>query len=209
MTKLQSKINKLSTILDDTNIDYVSSKFLEYILHESGIDLTTVTIPVKDETDDFIDIYIESNLGIQDIINGVGKPETVYLASEIRTLIQTKQVQDLLNVKSSPVVKTPKVNEVFTLSQKSITTLSNDTVDCLNHMFKGMILSFGLTIQLQNILPSFREYNNNEELRKKDLSKWLLKTGAFVKTPTGLYTYVNSIPLSQVEKLHPESPTVE
>lgn len=193
---VKSKINKLSNVLSDETIDYVSGTYLEYVFHGTDIDLSEVTV----EVDGLID-----NLTIVDTINGNGKPDTMFVRSEIVLFLESEKVQSILNEKQPKQTRSPRIPQLFNLGKVHVKTLSNDTVDCLNFMFEGMVLSFGFPIQLQYILPKFREYNNNQEMRKKDLSTWLLKTGVFVKTPTGLYTYINEFPLNEVIKQYPEN----
>lgn len=193
MANTKTKIKKLIGMLDNPEIDYVSSVYTSFIFHDSGLNLDDELIDVDGE---------KSVLGIQDIINNVGKHETVYLSSEVRQLLNSEYVQNL--IKDEPKQRTVRNFQGFNLDKISVGVLSNDTVDCLNFMFKNMEVIYGFPIQLQYLLPLFREYNNNQELRKKDLSIWLIHTGVFVKTPTALYTYINSVPLSKIEKQFPE-----
>lgn len=198
--KLKAKIQKLQTVVSDTNIDYISANYVAYCLQETGIDLDSVEVIV--DNDDSGPIY--ENLGVQDIINGLGKRELVYIRSEIGQLLDGDQIQQILNEKVVKPTK-EKRQSIYTLDRVTVDTLSNDQVDCLSRLFAKAVLSYGISVTLQSILPAFREYNNNAELRKKDLANWLIKTGVFVKNPFGLYTYINVLPLSEVEKQFPET----
>ena len=169
-------------------------KYLEFLKTNSGKDLfipethVKKSLPITLEDTGISYFYVliggnvESALDIDEL--------TAYLenSEEIKTLL-------------TPVKPGPKVVTQFKLTSTNIMMVSHDTYDTLITLFPPTVydLAYGITVQLRDLLPSFRTYNNNEELRKKDLSEWLMNTGLFSKTPSNLYTYVNSVPLSRLE----------
>ena len=198
---IKSRIKKLQTIVEDRSINYISETYINYLLTDIPVDFESATTVIDDQV---------SDLGYYDIINSVGKPEKVYLNEEVGNWFANTPVFDqILNAKIEPKPRSIKTPTTFELIPVSVTTLSNDTVDQLMYMFPNVKVTFGVTVQLQSLLPLFKEYNRSDELRKKDLSTFLLKTGVFIKTPTGLYTYVNSTPLSDIEKQFTEEEITE
>lgn len=169
-------------------------KYLEFLKTNSGKDLFIPETHVKKS----LPITLEdTGISYFSVLIG-GNVESALDIDELTTYLEnSEEIKTLL----TPVKPGPKVVTQFKLTPTNIMMVSHDTYDTLITLFPPTVydLAYGITAQLRDLLPSFRTYNNNEELRKKDLSEWLMNTGLFSKTPSNLYTYVNSVPLSRLE----------
>lgn len=120
------------------------------------------------------------------------------VGSLLAYLAASEEIQQIINPPQKEKKQLPKR---LSLPTVNVVRVSHDTLDTLMSLFptEKYDVSYGLTVQLKEILSSFRSYNNNPDLGKGDLSSWLIKSGLFYRTPTGLYTYINKTPLDKLE----------
>lgn len=187
--KLQTKIQRLIEFLsNETSLDYVSEDYVktmtEHSLENTGIPYVTVISPNGKKTD---------------LLEYDGVLQFLRTSPDIQ-----KHLQESEKTVKTPTPKQPKV---YDIPDVNLSEVQEMIYNCLHVLFpsSSFVLKFGLTIRLQDVLQRYRDFSDNQELRKKDLSKFLIESGLFYRTPQGLFTYVNKVPLSELEvKTSPE-----
>lgn len=178
-TKIEKIIKLLTVELAASLPEFISEEYVKFMtdstLENSGIPFVTV-------------------------INQVGKPVDMLDTSAVIQFLRSDDIQNQLKEKP----KTPKVKVekkiIFDLPDVSKDKISEQIYNVIRSVFPSdkFVLKYGLTIRLQDVLSNFRNAMDNQELRKKDLSSFLINSGLFYRTPQGLFTYCNRIPFADM-----------